>query len=258
MQESHHKLDSLQWAIGELEKQKQIFADKLSTAQKRDETQCLIEEVTNQKSALDQRIASLENGLIESSQLVDEPVALLEKELSKVDDKIVIAKERLQTLEQEEYLADLGRKLSGEAIEETAATDHYKQSAISTNNIEKSSIAEELSINENTVNLNTSHKPPSSPGNMLMKSPPANRIETEEEIVKESPSRVTNTEIISKESKLEQCSPASIQNLEECANALGIEPDFLLNKGMQAVLRMISRNGNKISFPLEVEQLENS
>ena len=50
MQESHHKLDSLQWAIGELEKQKKIFADKLSTAQKRDETQCLIEEVINQKT----------------------------------------------------------------------------------------------------------------------------------------------------------------------------------------------------------------
>ena len=257
MQESHHKLDSLQWAIGELEKQKKIFADKLSTAQKRDETQCLIEEVINQKSALDQRIASLENGLIESSQLVDEPVALLEKELSKVDDKIVIAQERLQTLEQEEYLADLGRKLSGEVIDETAYTDHYKQSVISTNNIEKSSISEELSNNENTVNL-TSHKTPSSPGKMLMKSPPANRIETEEEIVEESPSRVTNSEIISKESKLEQCSPASIQNLEECANALGIEPDFLLDKGLQAVLRMIGRNGNKISFPLEVEQVENS
>jgi len=29
----------------------------------------------------------------------------------------------------------------------------------------------------------------------------------------------------------------------------------LLNKGMQAILRMIARNGNKISFPLEVDQV---
>ncbi|MBT5716339.1 MAG: hypothetical protein HOI70_05455, partial [Opitutae bacterium] len=101
----------------------------------------------------------------------------------------------------------------------------------------------------------TSSQKFSPPTPILMKAP-ANRIETEEETSGETITRVSDTEVAPKEAKPEQCSPSAVQNLEECANALGIEPDFLLNKGLQAVLRMIARNGNKISFPLEVEQVD--
>ena len=85
---------------------------------------------------------------------------------------------------------------------------------------------------------------------------PANRIENEEETIQENTSRVDDSQVISKVSKLEQSPSHIVENLEECANALGMEPEYLLDKGMQAVLRMISRNGNKMSFPLEVEQVE--
>ena len=46
------------------------------------------------------------------------------------------------------------------------------------------------------------------------------------------------------------------ESLEKTAAQLGVEPDFLLNKGIQAILRMIARNGGKLSFPLEVSQID--
>ena len=41
-------------------------------------------------------------------------------------------------------------------------------------------------------------------------------------------------------------------DLDETASALGVESDF--QKATQAVLRMIARNGGKLTFPLEVDQ----
>lgn len=248
---------SLKWAIDELNKQKEGLEKKLKAAKKKEETESLILEVLAQKEALSQRISSLKDGLNASAELVDQSVNSLDEELNKVDDKLEIAQDRLNSLEQEEYLEELGRKLNGDLSSED--TDEKNPSIIRDTPIELSNEAEgQASSNEfQPTDTKSSLQNLSSPTPVLMKAP-ANRIETEEEIVEESPSRVISSEIISKESKIEQCSPASIQNLEECANALGIEPDFLLNKGLQAVLRMIGRNGNKISFPLEVEQVENS
>jgi len=57
---------------------------------------------------------------------------------------------------------------------------------------------------------------------------------------------------------LEKPAPVSEQtslSLEETALQLGIEPDFLAEKGINAILRMIARNGGKLSFPLEVDQV---
>ena len=105
---------SLKWAIDELSKQKNELSSKLSIAQKREDTNSLIDEVNAQKEALEKRISSLEDGFRASSELVDEPVANLTEELEKIDDKLGIAQDRLNTLEQEEYLEDLGRKLNGD------------------------------------------------------------------------------------------------------------------------------------------------
>ena len=106
------KVNSLQWAINELSKQKNELDGKLKIARKRDETGALIEEDNAQKLALDQRIAALEDGLKVSSNLVDTPVDFLEEEISTVNDKLEIAQERLESLEQEQYLEELGRKLN--------------------------------------------------------------------------------------------------------------------------------------------------
>ena len=72
----------------------------------------MIEEVNAQRDALDQRISALHDGLKVSSELVDTPVDFLEDEISKINDKLEIAQERLQSLEQEQYLEELGRKLN--------------------------------------------------------------------------------------------------------------------------------------------------
>jgi len=86
---------------------------------------------------------------------------------------------------------------------------------------------------------------------------PSNRIETEDLQDQETSSRIASEETaqVTTESKLELCSEVTASSLEECAKELGLEPEYLLNKGMQAILRMIARNGNKISFPLEVDQV---
>ena len=105
---------SLRWAIDELSKQKEELSSKLIIAKKRDDTSYLLDEVHAQKIALDKRISSLEDGLKASSGLVEKSVESLTEELYAVDDKLEIAKDRLNNLEQEEYLEELGKKLNGD------------------------------------------------------------------------------------------------------------------------------------------------
>ena len=57
MGKSNDKVKSLEWAIGELAKQKDELEGKLKVARKRDETSALIDEVHAQKDALEKRIA---------------------------------------------------------------------------------------------------------------------------------------------------------------------------------------------------------
>ena len=253
------KSSSLRWAIEELSKQKDELKSKLNIAHKREETNSLINEVNAQKAALENRILSLEEGLKASSELVDDPVMNLSEELDKVNDKLEIAKDRLNTLEQEEYLEELGKKLNGDF-----ASDSSNQTEESTtlsiepiNLIDDSQTLTESNKPKKIESAADSLQPLSPPTPVLMKSP-TNRIETEEKTENEIETNVPDIDEANKLTKLEQCSSETAQGLEECAKSLGMEPDFLLNKGIQAVLRMIARNGNKISFPLEVEQIEKS
>ena len=108
---------SLRWAIDELSKQKEDLSSKLKIAKKRDDTNSLIAEVQAQKDALSKRISSLEQGLQVSSKLVEKPVSSIESEINQVNDKLEIAKDRLNKLEQEEYLEELGKKLSSRFID---------------------------------------------------------------------------------------------------------------------------------------------
>ena len=250
---SESKVTSLKWAIGELAKQKDELEGKLKVARKRDETSALIEEVHAQKDALEKRIASLQDGLRVSSDLVDDQVEALAQSISTVDEKLEIAQERLEALEQEEYLEELGRKLNGDystedAIESSEEIPEETEFSSNTDTFAPSALPEVSS--EASIDLQTSPTP------VLMKSP-SNRIETEEE--ETSSSRIPSAEVTDSPlgaSKLELCQEATASSLEECAKQLGMEPEYLLNKGMQAVLRMIARNGNQISFPLEVEQVK--
>ena len=259
MNTSQNKTSSLRWAIDELSKQKDELNSKLGIARKREETSSLINEVIAQKAALENRISSLQEGLKASSELVDEPVFNLKEELDKIDDKLEIAKDRLTTLEQEEYLEELGKKLNGDfAADSSNQTEGSTTLSIEPIDLlDDSQTLTESSKPKKIESMSDSLQPLSPPTPVLMKSP-TNRIETEEKTESKVETAVPEIDVTDKVTKLEQCSPATVQGLEECAKSLGMEPDFLLNKGMQAVLRMIARNGNKVSFPLEVEQIEKS
>lgn len=245
MQIDGGKVDSLHWAIEELSKQRQELDGKIKIARKREETGSLIEEVHAQKDALEKRISALEDGLKVSSELVDTPLDKLEEEISSVNDKLEIAQERLESLEQEQYLEDLGRKLNRSHDDDASSLDNSSSNftdpaspIISLNmpSDEESNLEENLSTTTQTM------------------STPSNRIETSQE----STSRISETvqpeqtEALSKE----QIVPLPVEGLEETATKLGVEPDFLVEKGTQALLRMIARNGGQLKFPLEIDQID--
>ena len=256
---SDGKASSLKWAIGELSKQREELEGKLKVARKRDETSALIDEVHAQKEALEKRISSLQEGLSVSSELVEDEVDSLEETISAVDEKLGLAQERLEALEQEEYLEELGRKLNGDQYSETDFEEPSSEDELPDLANEASSPlseGESSPLSDTDPQLHPSVE--SSPTPVLMKSP-SNRIETDQEEELSVASVATEEAPPSRlpeENSLELCSDVTAASLEECAKSLGLEPEYLLNKGMQAVLRMIARNGNKISFPLEVDQLK--
>ena len=247
-----NKVNSLNWAIDELSKQKEDFDAKLKVAKKRDETNSLIEEVMAQRKALEQRISALEDGLRVSSDLVDTPCTDLELEIGKIDEKLEIAQERLQSLEQEEYLEELGKKLNRSHSPESEEVSDFS-------NVESraqiDSFIEDLDVSDQTS------KPQFSPS--LQQNSPSSESSTPT-LMKATSNRIQVSEVdtaLQAKSVEETAKPLptpklSTVSLEETAKHLGIEPDFLAEKALQAVLRMIARKGGQLSFPLEVKQLD--
>ena len=82
----------------------------------------------------------------------------------------------------------------------------------------------------------------------------SNRIESE----KTPSSRITEqTETDTQESfESKKLEPIPVNGLEETAAKLGVEPEFLVEKGTKALLRMIARNGGQLRFPLEIDQID--
>ncbi|MDG1139519.1 MAG: hypothetical protein P8N49_08390 [Opitutales bacterium] len=265
------KTSSLKWAIDELSKQRLEFENQLSIAQKRDETRELITEVHAQKEALQKRISALEDGLKVSSELVQVPVPNLESDISEINDKLEIAKERLDNLEQEEYFEELGRKLNGKQTQDSSTTsEKVTLGTNDTNNLEKtaalpssfSSFSESHlpitsepdfnspDISDTTASTSTptaTMKPTSS---RIQQTVPNTSDAESSRLPEEESDRSTEQATIT----TNNLSSVPVANLEETAEKLGVEQDFLVEKSIQAVLRMVARNGGKLTFPLEVEQ----
>ena len=249
---SDSKTSSLKWAIDELSKQREDLDAKLKIAHKRDETNALIDEVMAQREALQQRISALEDGLKVSSELVDVPCQDLESEMQKIDEKLDIAKERLHTIEQEEYLEELGKSLNRSNPDEPSDETSFSHQ------IETSSIAD-LGLTPPTTELPSSHLSTPQPSDSkeiastasvsthITPMKPSNRLPSTEEA-----ETTTTTATVEPPTSVSQQTALS---LEETAKQLGIEPDFLAEKGINAILRMIARNGGKLSFPLELDQI---
>ena len=242
MESSNDKFKSLEWAVRELSTQKDELESKLTIARKREETGSLIEEVNAQRDALDQRISALHDGLKVSSDLVDTPVDFLEDEIAKINDKLEIAQERLQNLEQEQYLEELGRKLNRSDDKDISQE-------------EDSFISEQTSLVENfaekSLSLPSLQQEPETTQTMATTS---NRIESEKTSSSRIPEQTeTDTQESFESKKLE---PIPVEGLEETAAKLGVEPEFLVEKGTKALLRMIARNGGQLRFPLEIDQID--
>jgi len=243
---SESKAQSLKWAIDELTKQKEELDSKLIIARKREETGSLIEEVNAQKEALDKRITALQDGLDVSTELVNTPLDFLEEEYSRINDKLEIAQERLLSLEQEQYLEELGRKLNRTPEDQSSENfnddDEFSSSIPSTEQTSTSEIPETILPEQET---STTTK--------IMAST-SNRIETE----KSSTTRLPDEMPIDKDeiSNSENNHSIPVEGLEETALKLGVEPDFLVEKGTKALLRMIARNGGQLKFPLEIDQID--
>jgi hypothetical protein len=252
MNSIQNKTSSLKWAIDELSKQRKDLDAKLKIAHKRDETNALIDEVMAQRKALEQRISALEDGLNASSELVDVPCDELELEMQKIDEKLEIAKERLQTIEQEEYLEELGKSLNRSNPEERSHDSSFSdETGISP--------IEDLGLIPPSPTLSSTALSPASESAIAEGSSSSNTSSTLTKVMKSS-NRLPSTEATETQTTtaLEHQATVSEQtvlSLEETANHLGIEPEFLTEKAMQAILRMIARNGGKLSFPLEVDQI---
>lgn len=249
---SDSKTSSLKWAIDELSKQREDLDAKLKIAHKRDETNALIDEVMAQREALQQRISALEDGLKVSSELVDVPCQDLESEMQKIDEKLDIAKERLHTIEQEEYLEELGKSLNRSNPDEPSDETSFSHQ------IETSPI-DDLGLTPPTTELPSSHLSTTQPSDSkeiastasvsthITPMKPSNRLPSTEEAETTTTTATAETPT--------SVSQQTALSLEETAKQLGIEPDFLAEKGINAILRMIARNGGKLSFPLELDQI---
>ena len=248
MQTDGGKIDSLHWAIEELSKQKNDLDEKLKIARKREETGALIEEVNAQKLALDKRIAALEDGLKVSSNLVNTPVDFLEEEISTVNDKLEIAHERLESLEQEQYLEELGRKLNRSHEEDSTGNTILPEKVSSHDelfSLESSSAVSSIESLDKGISTSTQTM-----------TTPISRIDTEEQ---QATLRLPQDEASDLEPSIairKDISPVPVEGLEETATKLGVEPEFLVEKGTKALLRMIARNGGKLKFPLEIDQID--
>ena len=241
------KVKSLQWAIEELSKQKEELDGKLKIAHKREETGSLIEEVNAQRDALDQRISALHDGLKVSSELVDTPVDFLEDEIFKINEKLEIAQERLQNLEQEQYLEELGRKLNRSHDEELSEDISQGEDSF----ISEDSPLLGITAEKSSTVSPFEQEPENSTQTMATTS---NRIESE----KTSSSRLPEQKEaeLQESSKFKSKESIPVEGLEETAAKLGVEPEFLVEKGTKALLRMIARNGGQLRFPLEIDQVD--
>jgi hypothetical protein len=242
------KAGSLKWAIDELSKQREDLDSKLKIALKRDETHALIDEVMAQRKALEQRISALEDGLKASSDLVDVPCDELESEMQKIDEKLDIAKERLHTLEQEEYLEELGKSLNRANSEESSLD------SIESNQADTSAIQDLGLTHLSSTPLSSSTEFAATEGASSSSTAPTiiKPMKASNRLPNPDAAKTTITTTLEKPSTVSEQTALS---LEETALQLGIEPDFLAEKGLNAILRMIARNGGKLSFPLEVDQI---
>ena len=241
------QIRSLHWAIKELSKQKRFLDDKVSASRKREEAEGIIQEVNAQRKALDKRISALQEGLGKSHDSGTIQEANLLDEVSGVEGKLEVARERLKVLEQDKYLEELGKNLSGK--NQTTPTTFSSESPNNPFKTEESRVSEPAPEQDksNPILSDTMNEP-------------TNRLATTDSEANiatvATPSTAQSPRASTSPTGNLVCSDKISQSIHEAAVALDLDAEYILEKGMQAVLRMIARNGNRMTFPLEVKHIE--
>lgn len=245
------QIRSLHWAISELDKQKSSLEKKIGATHKREETEDIIKEVLAQKEALEKRIGALREGLDRSQESTTDNPSELQEEISNVQGKLEVAKERLTALEQDKYLEELSRNLSGQDPPHQAPLENHYQLPQEQPQLSSLSTDPEVQADHELEPNQPISDTMTEPANRLS----ATQAESGVTTTLPTPSTVQPRTEFASTGPI-SCSEETSQSIREVAIALDLEPEAVLEKGVQAVLRMIARNGNRITFPLDVKQVE--
>ena len=151
-----------------------------------------------------------------------------------------------KNLEQEQYLEELGRKLNRSHDEELSEDISREEDSFI---LEQTSLAENFEEKSISVPSFSKNPKPLRPWQQQ-----ATELNLKKHLLQESPSKLRLTpKNLLNQKKLE---PIPVNGLEETAAKLGVEPEFLVEKGTKALLRMIARNGGQLRFPLEIDQID--
>ena len=233
----HKQINSLKWAIDELEKEKIAITSRWQKSNEAKDLKASLGDALSEKQALDGHIESLEDNLLELEDGEESPaIEDLESQKSSLEERIVIASERDAAFEQDRELERIAVRFRGDQF-----TGENEVHLTSTIPLFKDTENTEHSMEESTTD------------NRLQNIGPLKEPETESAT---RPHAVEAKQLVSMGSGSIVCSEATSDSLREAAATLDLEPEYLLDKSVQAVLRMIERNKNRVTFPLEVKQVD--
>ncbi len=226
------QIHSLKWAIDELKKEKEAITFRLEESRQASELKSNLNDALSEQETLNSRIADLQGNLQEiKGEEKESPEAEdLDGEESSLEERILIASERLSALEQDRDLEHIAQRFKGEEGDsEPAAFDRL---AINPPTNEQS--MEEATRENRIKQSDPIEDSPSQPLPQLGKV--------------DSDVKIGSGSLI--------CRESTSESLREAAAALDLDPEYLLDKSVQAVLRMIQRNKSRVTFPLEVKQVD--
>ena len=230
------QIHSLKWAIEELEKEKETIGQRLEKTRQENGLRTSLDDALSEQELINDRVSTLEDTLKDFDDTGKETPASdnLKSQKDSLDERIVIASERLAVMEQDRELEHIALRFKGEQL----ASDTEIKSA-STDSLSQNSQSTEQSMEEATTdnrlqNMGSSKEP---------------NIESVAQLSEvEAKPKVTSGSLV--------CQEATNETLRDAATALDLDPEYLLDKSVQAVLRMIQRNKNRVTFPLEVKQID--
>ena len=202
------QIHSLKWAIDELEKEKEAIATRLDKSRQAGELETTLDDALSEQETLTDRIADLQDNLHEIKG-EDKEVPDGENlgvQQSSLEERILIASERLAALEQDRDLEHIALRFKGEETEnESAGLDPF-------------------SINQQTTERSMEE---ATRDNRLKNPDPLRDPEPESasQLGKVEPGPYVGSGTLT-------CRESTSDSLREAAAALDLDPEYLLDKSV--------------------------